>query len=588
MVDVIITSKTVEMNIGELLVNLFLMRPFAELKIHVIPEDLFVDRYMTQDGMENYFNHVIKRCRMNNIDYDRIRQSIANSMNEMSDVSGKYNVLRGNSISFRDFVKLEVEDEEARDIFNPEVEPGSFSDIESQFNSYGNKIFKYFGSRKDTELHPFIISNTGVNKKQSIQCFSFVGLKPDIDGSIIPVTIKDNFIHGLSGIENYYINCKGTRKALITNNKMTRRSGYLTRKLSLSNINRYHDNNIQDCQGEHFINFVIQSKRKLNMILGRHYYELDAEGNKVSDTLYTVDENSDLVGKTIGLRSPVTCGCGKCVCATCYGRELSEINKDINTGESAVLKITEPITQRLLSSKHLLSTKAEKITWAEEFNEVFKIDMNSVYFAQDVDAVISFKKPTSEEYDEDEDAYYTNTLNITIGKKTTTITSPVQLFINSMFTTADKMKNDVDEIVISSKNVDEDTEIFTYPVKNAELTKSLQEILDLIETADHLGITNYNDLVNKFDDLLIDNELDYINSVHAEMIIANLIRDAKTDNKLDFSKKDLDEYYIARVTKSIMDSPLAISLSFERLNDQLIDLKTYEKDEVSIMDALFR
>lgn len=72
----------------------------------------------------------------------------------------------------------------------------------------------------------------------------------------------------------------------------------------------------------------------------------------MSDELKTVDEHSEfLIGRKIGLRSPVTC-CGKHVCATCYGRELSAVNKDINTGISGTLKLTEPLTQRLLSAKH--------------------------------------------------------------------------------------------------------------------------------------------------------------------------------------------------------------------------------------------
>jgi hypothetical protein len=36
-----------------------------------------------------------------------------------------------------------------------------------------------------------------------------------------------------------------------------------------------------------------------------------------------------------------------------------------------------------------------------------------------------------------------------------------------------------------------------------------------------------------------------------------------------------------------MDGPLATSLAFERLNDQFIDLKTYEKKEKSMLDALY-
>lgn len=358
--------------------------------------------------------------------------------------------------------------------------------------------------------------------------------------------------------------------------------------MELSNIDHYHDNNIEDCGTTHFVIFSVDNERKFRQIIGRHYYDLDENNNKVSE-LKTVSKNStEIIGKKIGLRSPVTC-CGKHVCATCYGRELSAVNKDINTGLSGTLKLTEPLTQRLLSAKHLLSTKTEKVNWGETFEDVFNINLDSIYFAPDVECSVSFKKPTAEEYDEDEDAYFTTTLSILMAgsKKAIEYKSPIKLFINDKLLPIEKMKDDDENIQVNPKSLNEGEYIFKYQVKNNELTRSLQEILDLIENTDHLGITDYNDFVNKFDDLLIENDLDYINSVHIEMISAVLIRDAKTGKRLDFSKKELNDYVIDRVSKSVMDGPLAVSLSFERINDQLIDLATYEKDEVSMMDNLF-
>ena len=215
--------------------------------------------------------------------------------------------------------------------------------------------------------------------------------------------------------------------------------------------------------------------------------------------------------------------------------------------------------------------------------------MDSVYFVQDADCSVYFKKPTAEEYDEDEDAYFTEKLYIlqSGSKKYVEYDTPTRLYINKKLLPIEKMKDDDENITINPKSLSEDEYIFKYQVKNNELTKSLQDILDLIENTDHLGITNYHDFVNKFDDLLIDNDLDYINSVHIEMISAVLIRDAKTGKRLDFSKEKLDDYIIYRVSKSVMSAPLAVSLSFERINDQLIDLGTYDKDDVSMMDNLF-
>jgi hypothetical protein len=72
------------------------------------------------------------------------------------------------------------------------------------------------------------------------------------------------------------------------------------------------------------------------------------------------------------------------------------------------------------------------------------------------------------------------------------------------------------------------------------------------------------------------------------MIVSNLVRDAETGKRLDFSKKSLDEYKLIRVTNSVMDAPLSVSMAFERLDEQLVDLDTYEKDGVSLMDHLYK
>lgn len=594
------------------------MRVFAEYGIIPEESDLFSNDTITQDALENYFNYIIIRIRelTANLDYNRIRAIISATEDEMCDLSGEYNIFSGNSISYRDFVRLECEDNEAYELFHPTVEAGQYHDIEKQFNALGKKLITYFEEKKDAELHPFVSSETGINKKQFTQFAGFVGLKPSMTGKVIPVTITDNFLNGLNSLESYYINACGTKLALTTNHKMTRRSGYLTRKLSLSNIDHYHDDSIEDCGTLHFVVFTVDSDKKLHQIIGRHYYDIeettdltdeclivDKNGvetkvhyKKTNGELKTVyDDSTELIGKTIGLRSPVTC-CGHHVCATCYGRELSKINKDANTGLIATLKLTEPLTQRLLSAKHLLSTNTNQIDWNEKSEfpaEYLSVNMDSIYFAEDAGCTIKFLKPKKDEvgYDETENMYMIDKFEISVegAKKPIEYIAPtdIHFLINPKFLPVEKLKEDDDYITISSANANEDDFIFKYHAKNNELTKSLQEILNLIENTDHLGIDNYNNFVNKFDDLIIENDLGYINSIHLEMIASVLIKDATTGKRLDFSKASLDDYTIDRVSKSVMEGPLATSLAFERINDQLISLDTYEKDAVSIMDNLY-
>jgi hypothetical protein len=145
---------------------------------------------------------------------------------------------------------------------------------------------------------------------------------------------------------------------------------------------------------------------------------------------------------------------------------------------------------------------------------------------------------------------------------------------------------ETDTYIVSAKVFGEDP-VFTFQVKNNELTKSLEQIVDLIETVDHLGVKTYHEMATKFSDLILENGL-AMDSVHAEMIVSNLVRDAETGKRLDFSKKSLDEYKLIRVTNSVMDAPLSVSMAFERLDEQLVDLDTYEKDGVSLMDHLYK
>ena len=166
-----INDVNFEMTLGKILMNILVMRPFADFGVVPSEVDVFDKDTVTQGALDEYFNHIIKRFRSEEINtsYDVIRTSITNAMNEMSDLSGEYNVLVGNSVSFRDLIRLEVEDPEFNEIVHPVVKPGQFNDIERQFDAAGKRLMNYFKEHKDTELHPFVASGTGINKKQFTQ-----------------------------------------------------------------------------------------------------------------------------------------------------------------------------------------------------------------------------------------------------------------------------------------------------------------------------------------------------------------------------------------------------------------------------------
>jgi hypothetical protein len=585
---ILVGKDVVDATYGRVLTNLLIMKPFVGKGLKLSANDLFGFESVTEGNLDDYFNSILARFRSEaDIDFDDLRKIIGETINEMSDISGELNVLAGNSISFYDFVRLSSEDPKAKELFNQHINKRmQFDEIESKFNKLGDDIEVFFKTNKDTELYPFVISDTGINKKQFTQAIGFVGLKPDIDGSVIPVAIEDNYLNGLKSLENYYINSKGTRKALITNSRMVRRSGYLTRKLSLAMIDRYHDNTITDCKTKHLVIFDVKDKKKLAQLEGRHYHDVNDNGKEISELKTIKMGDESVIGKKIGLRSPTTCA-SKHVCRTCYGSELSEMNRDLNTGLISVLLLTNPLTQKLLSAKHLLTTKTDKIDWKQGFTDYFSVNMNSIYFA-DNDVSISFSADFKT--DEEEEIPYVSELDVYVGnKKVMTYESPVRLIVDMKLFKEKDIEYDQNKhrYTLSAKNFTDEDPAFTFMAKNNELTKSLEQIVDLIETVEHLGETTYHGIVNRFSDLLIDNGLD-MNSVHAEMIVSRLLTDSSEKQRPDFSKKSLDAYKILRVSKVVMNGPLSVSLAFERIDEQLVNLDTYEKDGESLMDFLYR
>lgn len=579
-----------EMTKGKAMLNFLFLTFYVDCGIDIRDEDLYLKDYCTEDSLNKYFNHLLTRYTDEDREhFEEFRAAVVNVLDRASDLSSVLNKLAGNTISLDDFVRLVAVNEDARKLLKPDIPFGlQFNEVEALFNKSGQELVALFKNNKDLELSPFCMAETGINKKQFTQMAWAVGLKPDMAGGVIPRVNRDNFIYGLSSLQNYYMNCIGTRKALCTNYTYVRKSGYLTRKLSLACVDIKVDADDHDCHTTHTVRFRVDNKKKLNQIIGRHYYRYNDDGSEDTELMTVTEKSDDLIGTEIALRSPCTCASLATkghICATCYGRSLAEKNRHLNAGLNAVYIITNPLTQMLLSAKHLLTTKTDKVEFGEDFSEAFTVNLDEIYFNElaDSDYIIEIDQPSADDYNEDEELFYTRNLRITntTTHKTFEYESPVDLLLNPNIKFIDD-----EPVQLSSKSYSD--YVFKYVARNNELTKSLENILTLIESSEHLGITEYSEFVNKFDDLLIENGLGGIMSVQAEIISSILIRDAETNKPLDFSKRDLDAYKIIRVSKAVMSDAISKSFAFERINEQLADLETYDKDTDSYIDYLFK
>jgi fructose-specific phosphotransferase system IIB component len=267
------------------------------------------------------------------------------------------------------------------------------------------------------------------------------------------------------------------------------------------------------------------------------------------------------------------------VCNACYGR-LSEPNKNFHWGIIAVLFLTSKLTQNLLSSKHLLQTKSEKIAWTQDFLDIFSVDKANVFNDVEIKNITFLKEDVAE--DDDGDLFLTKfTVN---GVE---IESPKELFMNEAF--IEEYKNSSNTSVTIT-NIAHDSEVFAIKMNNIEISASLRKILQLVGSNEHLGLEDdINAVYNEFISLLNQTNMS-IQSVHIEMILRALVRrDDDITEFPDFSKANYPTIKLLGVAKAIFNSPmLSVSLSYERHGKQLIDPVTYKKYKNSIFDNLYK
>ena len=365
---------------GQLLTLLILAEPFHRYEVMFTDEFIFTVKDVS--GINNYFDKIIKYFLFeHNIN---INEVLMHTISELSIVSaailGSYAV----TINLFDICKLVNENKEFSDILHFNLRNVKKKlDFKESMNLINKKFEKLLSilKREDTCYRLLLNSKAGINDRQLKDTIFKIDYKPDEKGYIITEPADTSYIIG-NDIISYYIDCVGGRKALCINKKNTKTSGYLTRKLSLLSIDNYIDEDVEDCGSKRYIELFIDSQKTLNRYIYRNY--VIKKGKKV--TIKTINPETDqhLIGKTILLRSPITCACkhGR-ICKTCYG-DFARYNYEKNVGLIATLILTNQNTQLQLSAKHNLQANVNEIDWGEDFLKYFSVNKEQIYLSTDI------------------------------------------------------------------------------------------------------------------------------------------------------------------------------------------------------------
>ena len=218
----------------------------------------------------------------------------------------------------------------------------------------------------------YVMADSGArgSKQQIRQLAGMRGLMAKPSGEIIETPITSNFREGLTVLQ-YFISTHGARKGLADTALKTADSGYLTRRL----VDVAQDVIISelDC-GTHIgidSKAIVESGEIIeplrDRIVGRVLLEdiRDPFNNEI--IAKTNDEVTDALAAEIQeagiekahIRSVLTCGSRRGVCARCYGRDLSAgrlVELGLAVGVIAAQSIGEPGTQLTMRTFHIGGT----------------------------------------------------------------------------------------------------------------------------------------------------------------------------------------------------------------------------------------
>lgn len=582
--------------------NLMFWEPMVRLGVYEhINESYIIDCTQLSSGtIKGYIDEKIILPFRTSIGNRKVNKVLHDMIFNLSRISTDFNTILGLSMNVETFMDVANRNPRFNEIIRTKIDDDMQpNEIEAYLETLTQEQMGIL-MVEDNFLRPILRAGTGIKSGQFKEFAVNGGLKPDLDGKTIPIPVNSNFVvGGLNNITNYYIDSLGGRKSVIMNKTVMGRSGHFARMVMLVVSPIKMRNDEHDCGSVHPVKLNVKTKKHLARLKGRYYRTLNSRQYKVM-----IGDEQHLIGQDILLRSPITCASKK-ICKTCYG-ELYYTNRDIESiGGYAGSRITEPLSQSILSSKHLLTTQSELVEFNEDFYKFFVISANEIKVNFDNDE-IDFSKyslviikeniETIEEFDDNEYNSYTTIFHIK-NKKTGEMIEMKEVNMKDLYIAPEmkdlltKPKGNKEILEIDLGKVDNDDRVFVVEISNNELTKPLYNIMYLLNNkTKREGYEQIDAMNQRLLDLLIESKID-ADAVHGELLIRPLIRSTKDVLKTpDFSKYSaINEYEILTVEGALQRHPsVLVSLSFQDLGRQLVNPLTFRKTEGSFIDPFFR
>lgn len=596
-------KKSYELQLRHFLINLFLWYPFTLLsEHHILGEEYIFDAYHNLPEVHEYINDVIKLMLDCNVPEKEMNLAVSEVLWYLRSISLNFSQIMNLTVSTETFIEAYNKYERLREIFmynfSDDEQPAVIEEKMSELLAEETELFM---SIPNNAVGIFLRSGEGIKAKQLQEFTSNGGMKPDINGNTVPKVINGNqLVRGLETPSNMYLDATGARKSYVMNKKVMGKAGYYAKSLNIIGTTVAMSETVKDCETHHYLKIFIADKKFLKKYSGR-YYSLNPN-NFENIKCIDAKKDIDLIGKTIYLRSPITCACrpvhGRRVfCQKCFGSN-ARLNLDIANGIGIYLmeEITKKINQNVLSAKHLLTTRSEKIEFTNRFFDIFTFSGGDILLRENCKVDIEeYELYIPEDIIRHEDIYDTdNDCNSYINEPfflrrkdggdeaEITTKSPKDIYISKYLCNLIKENEGHVDLV---QLIDEPW-LMRIDISNNELTKPLYDLMDLTSKK---GIPeNADEMAQKYTRLLIEADIPTA-AIAGEIVVTALMRSIDSDYEYPNFRRNGDVQYRLVPLRTALErnSSINIGLIYQDLKRQLLSPDLYNRKGESVHDALF-
>lgn len=611
-----------ELSLSKFLLNINAWRPLIELnniqqyyrnKIEVLDESFIVGIMMSDSLRVGLESKVMQTLTEYGIEFEKIAELLKVVIERYQEASIEFSLTSKSSIMTYESIFLNDyrKSEKLKELNNMEI-PQSLqtADVEELLRNKTAELVAELGKTKNPIWY---VSKAGkhIKPKQVQELFLSYGQIPDVTGNVIPYTMKGNgFATGYVDPATYYIAATGARLSAIMNKAHMGEAGYLSRNLILASRTLSLSKTMYDCGTKHLLPLFVKDSDFLHRLENKWYTENLGSPLK----LCHYETCKDLIGKKIWIRSLITCAGGDEVCHVCYGKDCHLVENMPGMSIFNTTVYSEPVSQNILSTKHLLFTMANRISFSKSFDKYFKYNAGDIYLKEleewdssvptdslsiriEEGNVIAVNKQDMTEYNtfgnHIESPFYV------FNSKTGEYDKIEIVNYESMFIDADSMKNfklitdkktgiQYYEIPLDKLSSELEGRFMAINIKNNGLTDNLYMIMDMLNK-NACKYDSYEQFAQDFFEM-IESAGIKCRHVQSEVILNRLIRDADDIyHRPAFDKFENPNYKILTLNQALLNTKApTVGMSYQEIKRQILSDALYEdKDGSSYLDPMY-